>query len=240
MSQNGNFNSSGNNPMYSPEVQRENALSSIRISEFTAKQNIRSQSQEVSHEKRLLRNEEERERRKTQTEVIEVSSQGELTIKTQNLMVEAGARKLANFHNPYVMHFINLDNREKKLFLFCCTVNNEERNIFLLPAKCGSGTYLLRALGSIGCEIYAPSLAEQKKYAQQMFAALINGDRQKNVMFPKTGAGMLMKWEKSGFFRDNIHGRRDTKNAWLVYERFYFTDNFNGQFLQVHISADRV
>lgn len=151
----------------------ERVKAEIKIQEdFQKQKNRQALRLNTEHQKNLIR-EEERELKKAQTEVIAISEQGVVEVQTQNLRINVNPRIITNFFFPEIAAFRRLKNPSQEIYMFCADFNQEIKYVFLDPGECGSGTYVLKKLAKIGCQIFAPTLAMKKTYATQMITLLI-------------------------------------------------------------------
>lgn len=111
--------------------------------------------------------------RKAQTEVITISEQGVVEVQTQDLRININPRVVTNFFFPEITIFRRLKNPTQEIYMFSADYSEQIRFVFLEPQKCGSGTYLMRRLAKIGCQIFAPTQALRKSYATQVMSLLI-------------------------------------------------------------------
>ena len=151
----------------------ERVKTDLRIEEdFYKQKNRQALRIQFERQKNLVR-ENERELKKSQTEVIAINEQGVVEVQTQNLRIDANPRIVTNFFFPQIAVFRRLKNPSQEIYIFYADFNQKIKYGFLDPEKCGSGTYILKKLAKIGCQIFAPTLAMKKTYATQMITLLI-------------------------------------------------------------------
>ncbi len=151
----------------------ERMKADARIEEDFCKQQNRQTLRLQLEEKKNLVKEYERELRKAQTDVITISEHGVVEVQTQDLRINMDPRIVANFIFPEIVVFRRLKNQTQEIYMFFADLNQEIKYVFLDPGECGSGTYVLKKLAKIGCQIFAPTLAMKKTYATQMITLLI-------------------------------------------------------------------
>ena len=151
----------------------EKIKADTRIEEdFRKQQNRQALRGQFEIQRNLVR-EKERELKKSQTEVIAINEQGVVEVQTQNLRIDVNPRIVTNFFFPEIATFRRLKNQTQEIYMFFGDLYNSIRYVFLDPEKCGRGTYVLKKLAKIGCQIFAPTLAMKKTYATQMITLLI-------------------------------------------------------------------
>lgn len=151
----------------------ERMKADARIEEDFRKQQNRQALRLQLEERKNLVKEYERELRKAQTEVITISEQGVVEVQTQDLRININPRVVTNFFFPEITIFRRLKNPTQEIYMFSADYSEQIRFVFLEPQKCGSGTYLMRRLAKIGCQIFAPTQALRKSYATQVMSLLI-------------------------------------------------------------------
>ncbi len=149
------------------------AASQIRMAEDDYKNNGRLQRQAFCLRQKSLAAEEERERKKAQCDLLSIDESGNIRVQTTNLRIDANARKVTNFTQPQIVVFERLGNDMQKIYMFFCSIQTEDRFVMLDSRECGSPTYILKKISSIGAEIFAPTLAMKKQYALQLMALLL-------------------------------------------------------------------
>lgn len=168
-------------------MQVEQSKVQLRVCEDDVKQQNRMRWQLEKLKAKSLIKEEERERKKSQYDVISVTNDGKLYIETENLLIHTEARKMANFEHPEIIVFRQVQNPERELFQFMCDINSNLKTIFFAAEECGSANYLLKRLSSIGAEIFAPTLAMKKKYALQLFSLLFSNTKEEYMLPERRG-----------------------------------------------------
>lgn len=151
----------------------ERMKADARIEEDFRKQQNRQALRLQLEEKKNLVKEYERELRKAQTDVITISEQGVVEVQTQDLRININPRVVTNFFFPEITIFRRLKNPTQEIYMFSADYSEQIHFVFLEPQKCGSGTYLMRRLAKIGCQIFAPTQALRKSYATQLMSLLI-------------------------------------------------------------------
>lgn len=164
------------------KIQTEAALSQIRVAEDDYKQEHRLQRKLQFMQQKSLMAEEERERKKSQCDLLSIDESGIIRVQTTNLRINADARRVANFSHPEILVFERLKNDAEKIYLFCCNIQGDIRYALFDYTKCGSPTYIIKKIAAIGAEIFAPTLAEKKKYVLQLVTLLIqNAERREKL-----------------------------------------------------------
>lgn len=146
--------------------------------------------------------EEERERKKSQCDLLSVDESGNIRIQTTNLRINANARKVANFTNPEITILERLENEMEKLYLFNCNMSDDDLRYAMLDyTKCGSPTYVLKKWAAIGAEILAPTLAVKKQYALQLLALLIHNSNRR-IKLPDRRGWYVDENDEIKFFQE--------------------------------------
>lgn len=154
-------------------IQQNLAISQIRIAEEDYKQERRLQRNISYLQQKFIIAEEERERKKSQCDLLSIDESGNIRVETTNLRIDANARKIANFTHPEITILERLENETEKVYLFSCNMLDDLRYAMFDYTKCGSPTYILKKWAAIGAEIFAPTLAMKKVYALQMLTLLL-------------------------------------------------------------------
>lgn len=169
------------------KMQQEWAITQMRMAESDYKGGRQVQRQmDLQFAKGLIA-EEERERKKSQCDVLSIDAEGNLRMQTENLRIDAPERRVTNFAYPEIVILERLKNRDEKMYLFTCNLKNDLHFALFAREKCGSGTYVLKQMSAIGAEIFAPTLARKKQYAQQIFTLLIQNATKVQVLPERRG-----------------------------------------------------
>lgn len=134
------------------------AVELIRIQSLQIKQNLREQ---------------ERERKKSMQEIVQIMEDGTLCMVTQNLRIEPMPRYITNMKRPTLTVLKRAEDVNEEIYRVSCSVNEKEKKIFLAKSMSGNGSYLLRKFGASGI-CFLCSTAEAKKIAVQVLAILLS------------------------------------------------------------------
>lgn len=181
-------------------LQEEELMKSgIRIQENYIRRNdwLNTQIQLEQH-KSILR-EEERERIKSQVEIVSMNADGVLCVQTKNLRIKDTERRVCNFSNPEIVFLHHMENAKEFLYLFLCDINGKDCYTILQPEKCQSGAYLLNKFSQMGGRIYANSLALQKNYLKQIVALFIS-KKENSMTLPNHRGWIKESNDKFTFF----------------------------------------
>lgn len=148
--------------------------SQMRVQEAAVKQQNREIIRRGSEELRYLRQEEIQERRKGQVEMLAINTNGLPIVYTENVYAGKKERVCSNIYFPYITEVRRLENESDFVYVFQGITGQLEKRIVLNPAQCGCGSYVIRALGSIGGQIYASKAKLQKQYAVFLITYLIS------------------------------------------------------------------
>lgn len=129
------------------------------------------------YQKKLLLKEEERERRKSQIDLVEMSVDGILSVRTQNLQMDARRRMVCNFKNPEIFVFKRLENSDEMQYLFSFECAGEIKKVWLQKEKVGNAKYLLKQLASVGGQILGENPSRCKEYAVQIVAMAVTNSK---------------------------------------------------------------
>lgn len=169
------------------KIQTEMALSQIRVAEDDCKQERRLQRKLQFLQQKSFLAEEDRERKKSQCDLLSIDESGNIRVQTTNLRIDANARKVANFTQPEITILERLENETEKIYLFTCNMLDDLRYAMFDCTKCGSPTYVLKKWAAIGVEIFAPTLAVKKKYALQLMTLLIHNANRREKLPDRRG-----------------------------------------------------
>lgn len=141
--------------------------------EMDLKKNEVKQAQKLwTHDQLRLRDEVEREVRKAQCEVIEISEDGKVIARTQNLRINAVPRAITNVLNPEMIKLVNASDPFEFVWMFVGLVNSEWKQVFLAPGRIDSASYLSKKMSGLGIEFYAHTYMDEKwmmrKFARKL------------------------------------------------------------------------
>lgn len=132
-----------------------------------AVENVRIRSMQVKSQLR----EQERERKKSIGELLQIMENGELQIVTENLSIQAIPRQVTNMRSPKLTVLRRQADGTEQVFLINCLVGDKEKEVFLEKNQAGSGTYIVRKFASEGV-YFKMETAKAKKFAVQLMAIL--------------------------------------------------------------------
>lgn len=113
--------------------------SEIRIYEDYAKQYNREHLKLDAEERRDLKQEEMRERRKAQVETMVVNAEGLPIVFTQNVRVGRKDRICANIMYPKIVEIRRLGSEMDIYYLLDGVIGQRKKNVVLDPKQCGNG-----------------------------------------------------------------------------------------------------
>lgn len=161
--------------------------SQMKLQEEDQRLAIRENHQISLYQKKIQIKEAERERRKSQIDLVEMSADGVLTVRTENLQMATPQRMVCNFKNPEIFVFKRLENREEMRYLFSFECAGEIRKVWLEKEKVGNGNYLLKQLASVGGQILGENLGKRKEYATQIVAMAVTNSKVTEYIPDKKG-----------------------------------------------------
>ncbi|MCD8000720.1 MAG: hypothetical protein LUH21_26240 [Clostridiales bacterium] len=123
-------------------------------------------------------------------ECVSISGDGKIEVKTKNLEITSSSRILSDLHSPELIRLRNGTELTEEIFLVVGFVKNRTIKIFLLPDRCGNGSYLLRKFNIAGVSIFAPR-AKAKAYLSQLLCVLILNSKQEKVLAENPGWQLL-------------------------------------------------
>lgn len=162
---------------YEQNFQQQVFSSQMKLQEENQRLAMRENYQISVYQKKLLLKQEERERRKSQIDLVEMSADGILSVRTQNLQIDARGRLVCNFKNPEIFVFKRLEKQEEMRYLFSFECAGEIRKVWLQKEKVGNAKYLLRQLASVGGQILGENLSRCKEYAVQIIAMAVTSSK---------------------------------------------------------------
>ena len=169
------------------EMERLRAASKIRVDEDYCKRLNAVQIREIAESEKQIRDEKERERKKSQVECVTINNEGIPVVYTQNVVCGRTDRKITNLLQLEIIRICCAEDIDKKMHILTAKINSEEKWCVLAPDKCGSGAYVIRALASIGGTIIAKKLSLQKVYAVQLITLLLTTSTRQVVVPRKKG-----------------------------------------------------
>lgn len=169
------------------EMERLRAASKIRVDEDYCKRLNAVQIREIAESEKQIRDEKERERKKSQVECVTINNEGIPVVYTQNVVCGRTDRKITNLSQLAITRICCAEDTDKKMYILTARINAEEKWCVLAPGKCGSGAYVIRALASVGGIIIAKKLSLQKVYAVQLITILITTSTRQAVVPQKKG-----------------------------------------------------
>lgn len=169
------------------EMERMREASKIRIGEDYCKRLNAVQVREIAESEKQIRDEKERERKKSQVECVTINEEGIPVVYTKNVVCGRTDRKITNLLQLEIIRICCAEDIDKKMHILTAKINSEEKWCVLAPDKCGSGAYVIRALASIGGTIIAKKLSLQKVYAVQLITLLLTTSTRQVVVPRKKG-----------------------------------------------------
>lgn len=145
-----------------------------------------AQKLSFQRDKAILK-EAERERIRSQCEMVSVDENGNVSVQTQNLQYAVPKRKVVNFVHPEIIKLCRISNAEERLYLFHFDLQEEIRSVLLWPDKCGSPTYLLKKISAEGGYVMGNTLAKRKEYVIQLLTLLIGRSKERFYLPDRRG-----------------------------------------------------
>ena len=102
-----------------------------------------------------------------------VNAEGLPIVFTQNVRVGRKDRICANIMYPKIVEIRRLGSEMDIYYLLDGVIGQRKKNVVLDPKQCGNGSYIVRALGSVGGQIYSSKVSYQKQYAYMLITYLI-------------------------------------------------------------------
>lgn len=136
---------------------------------------MRENHQISVYQKKLLFKEEERERRKSQIDLVEMSTDGVLTVRTQNLQMDARARMVCNFFYPEIIIYKRCKRPEEVIYQLHFELSKTIKFVWLKKENVGNSSYIMKKITATGGQIMGENVAKRKEYAIQIVSlAIIN------------------------------------------------------------------
>lgn len=130
------------------------------------------------------------EARRSVYENVSISGNGKIEIMTENLEMASSSRLISDLCNPELIILRNAKDLTEEIFRVVGFVKNKKVEMFFLPGRSGSGTYLLRKFNIAGVKIYA-SRSKAKEYAGQLITLLISNSKETQIL-PENPGWMLL------------------------------------------------
>lgn len=137
------------------------------------KQQIQTDASAKRNLQKLIQREEIEELRRGVYQEVQISEDGEIISITKNTFKDAKPRIITNIFSPELDRYVRISRQTDLAYRFSCSLNDDETEVFLDAHKIGSGTYLHKKFTSAGIIFYVDKPAQQKSYAQQMLALLL-------------------------------------------------------------------
>lgn len=150
------------------------AVEQVRINSAVIKQNLREQ---------------ERERKKAVGERLELLSNGELQIVSENLAIEPIPRKATNMRWPTLFVLKRAVDESEQIYCIACEIGNQKKFVFLEKNASGNGSYLLRKFASSGI-YFKMDTAKAKSFAIQLLGILLSTTETEEVLLPDMAGWM--------------------------------------------------
>lgn len=145
----------------------------VKALETVLESQIKIQHAAERMEMASLHSEIERERRKAQIELLEISGDGELMAYTANTRRKYPARSVCNMKSPAIIRYFI---REKAIELYeiSFTVGSERKKIFVQSENLGTPEYLLRKFTSAGVYFYQDKKSHKLNHMRQFIALMMS------------------------------------------------------------------
>lgn len=164
--------SRSNNQMYAiAQIQAEKEIYVAQC-----KQQIATDAAAKRNLQKLIQREEIEELRRGAFQEVRISEDGEIISVTKNIFKDAKPRIITNIFLPELDRYIRLSRQTDMAYCLSCAINDFDAEIFFDASKIGSAAYLLKKFTASGIIFYADKPAQQKSYAQQLLALLLQND----------------------------------------------------------------
>ena len=149
--------------------------SQMKLQEENQRLAMRENHQISVYQKKLLLKEEERERRKSQIDLVEMSTDGVLTVRTQNLQMDARTRMVCNFFHPEIIIYKRCKRPEEVIYQLHFELAKTIKYIWLIKENVGNPSYIMKKLIAMGGQIMGENVAKRKEYVLQIVSlAIVN------------------------------------------------------------------
>lgn len=179
--------------------------SQLRVEEDYCKTVNQLQAKDRNEVRKIGLQEFKKERRKAQVESVYIDDTGIPRIFTQNVACGKLERRFTNMQYPHIVEVKCAENMTQKIYILETYIYPEQKWVVLNPKKCGTSTYLLRALTSIGVTVLGNGLAMQKANALQLIEFLCSAPEKRVVLPEKQGwyevNGILKFYDKEYTWR---------------------------------------
>lgn len=160
---------------YEQNFNQQVLSSQMKLQEENQRLAMRENHQISVYQKKLLFKEEERERRKSQIDLVEMSTDGVLTVRTQNLQMDARARMVCNFFYPEIIIYKRCKRPEEVIYQLHFELSKTIKFVWLKKENVGNSSYIMKKITATGGQIMGENVAKRKEYAIQIVSlAIIN------------------------------------------------------------------
>ena len=148
--------------------------SNIRLNEYARKMDLQTCKEEQAKEKRL-----------SQCEVMRIDENGYISVQTENLSVYATPRKGCRFQFLEAAVFENVENPgDRILFIKVLLPGNSVASVYLDMYRAGNGKYVENKFAQAGAEILGCSLVKRKEYALMLVKKILES-QEKTIWIPE-------------------------------------------------------
>lgn len=143
------------------EIGKTVAKSQIEVEKAVWKQHLLNQEKIDFEQKKIRLQEYRKEMQKAKYEEVYFIAQGEIEVRTKNLLVDAPKRRLSNFQFKNIFRLKSTDGNDN-FYLLELFANMKNIQVFLNGEKVGKPDYLMKKITEVGGEIYANKRRERE------------------------------------------------------------------------------
>lgn len=136
------------------EIRLLQEKSRVEIEKTVLKEHYLNQERMDLAQKKMQLREYAKESRKASYEELIVGADGELSMKTKNLLINIPQRKIANF-NFCEIYKLKSSNGKEGFYLLILSIDSRKKGIYLDVRKAGKNNYLMEKIAEAGGMIYA-------------------------------------------------------------------------------------
>ena len=160
---------------YEQNFNQQVLSSQMKLEEKAQRLAIRENYQLSLYQKKIQIREAERERKKSQIDLVELSQDGILTVRTKNLQMDAPIRMVCNFFHPEIVIYKRCKNPEEVMYQLHFELSKTIKFVWLKKENVGNSSYIMKKITATGGQIMGENVAKRKEYAIQIVSlAIIN------------------------------------------------------------------
>lgn len=173
--------------------------SQIKVQEEAQRLAMREAHQLSLYQKKVSIKEAERERKKSQYDLVELSVDGVVTVRTENLQMAAPLRMVCNFLHPEIIIYRRLKNPEEEIYQMHFELAKTIKYVWLKKENVGNSSYIMKKIIATGGQIMGENIAKRKEYALQIVSlAIVNS--QMVISIPDERGWYIDRNEKLAFY----------------------------------------